>query len=85
MISSLVVTLENDNASHAIGELNNHPAIEMGNLFENRLPVTVASVDSQEMMFTTRWIEDLTGVFKVDVVFVHFEDDPADLQTNFGQ
>lgn len=81
MISSLVVTLKNDLRAlpHTLSDLKSHAAIEVGQQFENRLPATVAATDDGEMMAITRWIEELPEVAKVDVVFVHFENEANEL------
>lgn len=81
MINSLVITLNHDTRaiSLTLGVLKNHPTIEIAQQFENRLPLTIAVADSQEMMSITGWIENLSGVLKADVVFVHFENEPTEL------
>lgn len=86
MISSLVVTFKNAQRAlpHTLSELKTHPAIEIGQPFENRVPVTVTANDNGEMLAITRWIEEFPEVAIVDVVFVHFEGEANGSPANSG-
>jgi len=76
MISGVVATLDatSDRCASTVSSVADHPLIEVGAMPEmRRLPMTIESVDQQEMEETTRWLQDLPAVLFVDIVFVHLE------------
>ena len=80
MIASVVVTLEN-HAGHfgeTIDEISRIPCIELGRMeaAAHRVPVMIDSPDPDALEEITRRLQQCRGVAFVDVVFVHFENEP---------
>ena len=76
MIASVIAKLvgEKDVRDQAVSDIASHPAMESGQLTEDRLlPVTIDTASEGEMQTVTRWLQSLDGVGFVDVVYVHFE------------
>jgi len=78
-ISSLAISLSRDAAlaDDAARSMEQHPRIEVGRRVGSRLPVVVDTPDREEDKAVWAWINQLPGVAFVDVVFVHFDDQPT--------
>lgn len=79
MISSVICELCSDESrrQHTLAEIDGHPHLESGNLVDFRkLPVVIDAEDAKQSKSVTEWLQQLDGVEFVDVVFVHFEDQP---------
>lgn len=77
MIVSVIARFEcdNDTQQRALAEIESHPAMETGQLVDNRLlPITIDSDSNESIEELTRWITTVGGVSFVDVVFVHGEE-----------
>ena len=75
MISSVIAKLAPPDLEQTIQEIVAHPMFEAGELIDQRsLPITIEAADGCEMENATRWLQGLSGVEFVDVVFVHLED-----------
>ena len=76
MISSAIARLSNDPASRndVIRVLQSQVGIDTGDLIDDRLlPLTIEAGDATELESLTRWLQDLSGVETVDIVYVHLE------------
>ena len=80
MIASVVVTLVTDAASlqDALDEISRIECVEIGDIGNSayRVPVMIDSPDPNALEEITRRLQECRGVAFVDVVFVHFEDEP---------
>lgn len=79
MIASVVATLQ-PNAllrSQLQADLAARPELEVGDCSSEstRIPVTIDVENQHQMEDTTTWLRTQPGVLKVDVVFVHFENE----------
>jgi len=74
MISGLVLTLSIDPelAASAIEALQTHPELELGEMADRWIPVTVCSGNTKAIH---RWLEETPGIEMVDVAFVSTEQD----------
>ena len=56
------------------------PGVQLceGESFSHRIPILIDSADPDSLEETTRRLQSIVGVAFVDVVFVHFEDEPCD-------
>lgn len=79
-MSGLVVTLSEERtlASQALAALKTHPDITVGELSGRWAPIALEGSNARPVY---QWIEGLSGVEFVDVVFVSFPD-PASPETN---
>ena len=87
MIGSVVVTCESKAAITAslLDAISANSSIELGQPIENRVPVIIDSSDPDGLESCTRWLMDIPGVAKVDVVFVHFEDEDQEVEPSASQ
>lgn len=71
-LSGLVVTLSRDEATaqSTLAQIKNHPAVTVGELQKNYLPVALENTDARPIH---EWLESLPGVLQADVVFVSTE------------
>ena len=81
MIASVVATLDGFDGyvQHIVDEFRNEPGIEIGVVGKGarRVPITIDSPVPDALEETTKRLQECRGVAFVDVVFVHFEDEPA--------
>jgi len=82
-VSGLVVTLTPpppqggegvDLLDETVRLIRNHPNFQIGEPVNRRLPVVVDTPDTETDKQCWRWLNDLPGVYHVDVAFIHFED-----------
>ena len=81
MIASLVITLDSKSPAlpSALDRISQCDGVEAGELADGiRLPITIETCGKTTMEETTRWLQGLEAVLNVDVVLVHFEDEPSD-------
>ena len=80
MIASVVATIEDVDQGWqmVIREISRLPCVEVGDLSEGscRVPITIDSPTPGALEDMTSQIQACRGVSFVDVVFVHFEDEP---------
>lgn len=79
MIASVVATLEEDgNVQDVFDAFGEVPGIEIGDVGNDarRVPMTIDSPAPNALEELTRRLQECRGVAFVDVVFVHFEDEP---------
>ena len=80
MIASVVVTLDKDAASlqDSVDEISRIGCVEVGDIGNGvyRVPVIIDSPDPNALEEITRRLQGCRGVAFVDLVFVHFEDEP---------
>ncbi len=81
MICSLVSHWEgaSDRVAKSKQVLAQVARVEMGEAVGNRQPLVITVDDPGEANELTDWITHLDGVTFVDVVYVHFEETPANL------
>jgi len=81
MIASLVVTLDCSAVSFSgiANQIAQLPGVQLceGQSFSHRMPILIDSPDLDSLEETTRRLQSVAGVAFVDVVFVHFEDEPC--------
>jgi len=79
-IKGVLITLENDpdRAKEAISILQERRGIEVGEIKEQWLPLTIETSSESECREVFRWIESLEGVYFVDTVFSSVEGPEAD-------
>lgn len=77
LISGLLITLSANAHSHrsVIETLRLRPEIEVGQLFQQWLPVVVETADDAATRELHDWIQAQRGVEYVDVVSVDFDDE----------
>lgn len=75
-VNGLMVTLsaDLDRASRALDLIDSQDRIERGDRHERWLPVVVDSRDENEARELHRWLENLTGVDRVDVILVTIDE-----------
>lgn len=80
MIASVVATLEEvvGNFQCIVDEIVDVPGVEIGEASNDgrRVPITIDSRAPDALEETTNRLQECRGVAFVDVVFVHFEDEP---------
>lgn len=80
MIASVVATIDKyaGNLRDTIDEISRIPCVELGSSGNGdyRLPMLIDSPDPNALEEVTRRLQQCRGVAFVDVVFVHFEDEP---------
>lgn len=78
-ISGLVLTFDGDlNAMHpAISPLRRHPLIELGSPQGRRLPIVLDTPDKQTDQTVWSWLNQLPGIFHIDVAMVSFDEVPT--------
>lgn len=80
MIASVVVTLDKvvANRPETLAAIRRIGSVEVGDIDDGgyRVPVMIDSPDPNAVEMITRCLQDCRGVAFVDVVFVHFEDEP---------
>ena len=54
--------------------LRSHPAIQVGEATDHRLPIVVETTDSDESALMWEWLHSLPGVSLIDLAYLHFED-----------
>lgn len=74
-VSGIVITFGTDEESSRMSQeaLARETAIELGHSEENKLPAVIDATDARESRRLYSWIEQLSGVEKVDVVFVSMD------------
>jgi len=85
-ISGLLISLDRDPArrAEAMDALHQHPAIEIGEGEECRVPIVVDTTSSQEDRAVWDWLHQQPGISFVDVVYVHFEEGQRDQDETIG-
>lgn len=75
MISSLVLTLDSniETTNVLLNTLESLDSVELGQPFENRLPVVLEADNPQEMESLTVRIRTLPGVVHLDVAYVSLD------------
>ncbi len=75
MIASVMATLDGSKLEleSLVSLLSRRSEIEVGELQNNRLPMTFESPEATGLEQLTDWIADLPGVSQIDVIFVHLE------------
>ena len=75
MIASVVANVNEQTPmwTSTLETLRARPEIEIGNLIESRLPLTLEADDSAGLDSLTDWLLTLPGISHVNVIFVHFE------------
>ena len=76
MIASLVATMKQDEGSSyedTLNQLRERTEIETGQLYGARLPITIEAESTGELELLTRWVQDLSGILHVDIIFASFE------------
>jgi len=75
-ISGLVITLSDDARLRdaALAELSHHPAVSLGPLTGQRLPIVVETPDSDADRDVWEWLSALPGITLVNIAVVHFTD-----------
>ena len=76
MIVSMVATLkrgEEFSLTKTLAQLHQRTEIETGQLCGDRLPITIEAEDTVELESLTQWVQDLSGILHVDIVFASFE------------
>ncbi len=76
MIASMVATLkrgEELSFHWTLEQLHQRTEIELGQLCGDRLPMTIEAKDTMELESLTKWVQDLSGILHVDIVFASFE------------
>ena len=80
MIASVVATLAEvgDAFQEIVDEFSEVPGVEIGDVGNDarRVPITIDSPAPNALEEVTRRLQECRGVAFVDVVFVHFEDEP---------
>ena len=80
MIASVVATLEERvrPRQEIIHEISQMPDVEVGEAVAsgNRIPITIDSSSPNALEEITRRMQACEGVALVDIVFVHFENEP---------
>ncbi len=78
-ISGLLITLDRDPGRRdaARTALEQHPAIEIGEGKDHRLPIVVDTPTSEEDRAVWEWLHQFPGATFVDVVYIHFDEDEA--------
>lgn len=83
MIASVVATIDDSNEplQSILDRIARIPFVEIGTAGPNarRIPMTIDSTAPAALEETTRGIQGCRGVAFLDVVFVHFEDESANL------
>jgi hypothetical protein len=79
-ISGLVLTLvEEPHARQgALEILRRHPAIEVGEPADVRVPIVVETTDAEEDRLVWEWLHAIPGVSFVVVAFIHFDEGDAE-------
>ena len=80
MIASLVATLkagQEFSFERTLEQLHQRTEIEIGPLCGDRLPITIEAEDTMELESLTKWVQDLSGILHVDIVFASFETSTA--------
>ena len=74
-VSGLVVTFSDDilMSAEAIMSIKKKPQITVGPLQETRMAIVLDTESSLEDRMLWEWLNELSGVLFVDVVFVGFE------------
>jgi hypothetical protein len=74
-LSSLLITLRDDGpeAAAALRELERHARIELGLRRGRRVAAVVDTPDAAEDQRLWAWLQELSGVAMVDVLFVYFD------------
>ena len=81
MIASVVATTDADTCCvrQIVEQIRRLPGVEVGDLSNpRRIPITVDSPRPRALEEATNAIQRCEGVVFVDVVFVHFEDEPPE-------
>ncbi len=76
MIASMVATLKRGDKfsfERTLEQLHQRLEIETGQLCGDRLPITIEAEDTVELESLTKWVQDLSGILHVDIVFASFE------------
>jgi len=90
MIASVVVTLDKNTSNYreTLHQISLIPCVSIDRPaeFQVRVPVMIDSTGPYVLEEITRCLQSIPGVVFVDVVFVHFEDDPeGPSETPFGK
>lgn len=75
-VNGLMVTLSADpeRAARALGMIDGHDGIELGERHDRWLPVAVDTRDDREARALHEWLEGLPGVDQVGVILVAFDE-----------
>jgi hypothetical protein len=81
-ISGLVVALVDDLETRrtALAMLAQHPAIDVGEPAGGRVPIVVETLDENDDRLVWEWIHTVPGVTFVVVAYIHFDEDPSDVE-----
>lgn len=81
MIASVVLTLDNyaETFQETVDEISRIPCLSLGltEAVAHRIPVMIDSPDPDALEEITQRLQQCRGVAFVDVVFVHFENEPS--------
>jgi hypothetical protein len=79
-ISGLVITLSEDAALRqaALAALQRQPAVSVGPLTGNRVPIVVDTIDDDADREVWEWLHTLPGIVLVNVAAVHFTESAMD-------
>lgn len=82
-VSGLVVTFSDDKlmSAQAVMSIKNKPQIIVGPLEATRMAIVLDTESSVEDRILWEWLNELSGVHFVDVVFVGFEDAANEMTT----
>jgi len=77
-ISGLILSLEAAvEVDDLVAELSQDPHLDVGVPQGRRLPVVLDTTDAQEDRQLWDWIRERSGVFHIDVSFIHFDEPGA--------
>lgn len=78
-ISGLVLTLVQDDSQRrlVLDALRKHPAMELGEAVDDRVPVVMDTPDSESDRRMWDWLNSLPGVIQIEIAVIHFEEAPS--------
>ena len=79
MISGVVAYLTFDEplVEGSLDQIRQHPAFELGERCEHRVPMVLETSGPGESRDALDWLNDLPGIEHVDVAYVHLEDNES--------